>query len=50
LRKQKIDGRACNRKHAAFAEWISGRAALEKPDSAARQARIKQLTKVAQKG
>jgi hypothetical protein len=50
LRKQKIDGHARNRKYAAFVEWISGRTALEKPESAARQARIQQLTEVVQKG
>jgi hypothetical protein len=31
LRKQKIDGRARNRKHAAFAEWISDRSAFGNP-------------------
>jgi hypothetical protein len=50
LRRQKIDGRARNRKHAAFAERISDRAGLEKLDSAARQAPIGQLTDVVQKG
>jgi len=50
LREQKIDDRACNPEHAAFAEWISDRPRFQKLDSAARQGRIEQLTEFVQKG
>jgi hypothetical protein len=30
LGKQKRNGRACDRKHGAFAGWVSDRAAVEK--------------------